>query len=536
MDNNPLRIDPTQTGPSARLYLYSPRNWGTQVLRPYTYGFTAASADFLLGKADTLNDAFRRNDVRNTEAVASIIRPDAQGTAIDMTGFSNLWTFVLVLRIPNNYRSGIMAAEGSKLLVFKGHCGDEPIDPSSVWMSTPIINRNCPLFVHSREILRDNPTNINAFGMRDTVTVCGVTDVIDGSLNVNSNNNELYLMTPSDVLSNYTLDGYTSASAAGLCTIANDRKTVQSDLKDPGLHLKQILQGVDASMNEASSQEYSPHGIDSFSGALSPAADVTQFKENVVSQLSMMNGPSDVEQGIEIKNAPFIGDIERAYPDLVIIPQRIDTNPQMDILPQDYVSKRTTYSSMAASAISAIAAGCGLSSISFQYQSYDPARRDDLDKSSFQVVPSMTMLTCPPSNQAMYNLNLEGAVKMFRIKLEQDLTPFIKYICGEFFLQATYISNGETTVNLQFLDDTRSTNGDGWFETPNRLSSLSSTTVGNKENFDNNGNSLNAFVMHVQGQTCKNAMGITAFDRPNVDFGSTTPTYNPLADALPNLN
>lgn len=529
--DNPLRIDPTQTGPWAKLFLYSARQYGTQVLRPFSYGFTEQAANFLLGKGDTLNEAMQRKDVRYSPEVASIIRPDAQGVAIDMTSFSNMWSFVLLIHLPNNYNSGVLSAEGSKLLVFKGHCGDEPLDPASAWMSTPIINKNCPLFVHSREILRDNPTMINAFGCKNTVDVCGITDVIDGCLNVCSKDKELYLMTPSNVLDNFSSNGLENASAAGLCSIANDRKTVQADLKDPGLHLRQILQGIDASNEEATSAEYSPHGIDTFSGALSPAADVTQFKQNVVSQLSMMNGPSDIEQGIEIKNVVTIGDVERGYPNLIVIPQAINNMPQMDILPQDYVSKRTNYSSMAASAITAIASGCGLCSISFQYQSYDPARRSDLIKSSFQVVPENTMLTCPPSNPDMYNLHLEGAVKMFRMKLENDLVPFIKYVCGEFFMQATYSNNAETVVNLQFLDDSPSTNGDGWFETPNRLSSLSSTSVGTKENFDNNGYSLNAFVAQIQGQTQKNAMGLTAFDRPGIDFGNA-PSESILAGAF----
>lgn len=109
-------------------------------------------------------------------------------------------------------------------------------------------------------------------------------------------------------------------------------------------------------------------------------------------------------------------------------------------------------------------------------------------------------------------------------------------MCGEFFIQATYCSNAETTVNLQFLDDSASTNGTGWLETPMRLGSLSTTCVGNKDNFNHNGHSLNAFVMQVQGKTMHGAMGTAAFDRPNVDFGDgsvdDTTVVNPLAGAF----
>lgn len=518
--NDPLRIDTSNQGGWAKLYLYAPQLYGTQVLRPFVYGFTEDVAGVLLSKGDTLSDSIRRKDVMNTENIANIIKPDPVGTAIDMSTFSAMWSFVLILHIPNNMNSGILAADGSKLLIFRGHCGDEPIDPNSAWMSSPIVNPNCRLLVHSREILRDNPKSISAFGMRNTIDVCGNTDVIDGCLNVCSNNRELYTLTPSEVLENYSFRGVDVASAPGLCSITNDRKPIAADLKDPGLHLRQILQGIDASNEEAISSEFAPHGIDSFSGVLSPATDVMQFKESVVSQLSMMSGPSNVEQGIEIRNVVTIGDIERAYPNLVVIPSQVEGTSMMDIIPQDMVNKRTAYSSMAASAISSIAAGCGLGSIAFMFQSYDPARGGDLDKTSHQVVPEYTTLSCPPSNPEMYNSTLVAAVQLFIMKIKSDLMPFIKYICGDFCIKAYYAMDRETMVDLQFLDDSASTNGDGWFQTPSRLSSLSTTSVGTKENFESNGHSLNSFVMQIQGKTQKGALGLEAFNRPGIDFGA----------------
>lgn len=522
---DPLRIDTSNQGGWAKLYLYAPQTYGTQVLRPFVYGFTEDVAGFLMDKGDSLGAAIKRKDVMNTENVANIIRPDPVGTSIDMTGFSSMWSFVLILHIPNNANSGILAAEGSKLLVFRGHCGDEPIDPSSAWMSTPIVNRNCGLIVHSREIVRDNPKFISAFGMRGSMDVVGTTDVIDGSLNMCANDHDLFLLTPSDVLGNYSYRGIDAASAPGLSSISNARTPISSNLKDPGLHLRQILQGIDASNEEISMAEFAPHGIDSFSGAMSAATDVAQYKENVVNQLTAMIGP-DTEQGIELKNIVTIGDVERAYPNMTVIPSQINDPSMMDIIPQDAPSKRTAYSSMAASAISSIAAGCGLGSIAFMFQSYDPARSGELDKTSHQVVPEYTTLTCPPSDPSMYNNTLRAAVELFMMKIKNDLAPFIKYVCGDFAIQAYYAFDRETMVDLQFLDDTPTTNGGGWFQTPSRLSSLSTTSVGNKMNFENNGKSLNSFVMQIQGKTQKGALGLTAFDRP-LDFGA--PVHNETA-------
>ena len=520
---NPGQIDMSGSGMWARLDLHAPQSYGTQVLRPFVYGFDNNTVDMLLSKGDTIADAFKRKDVQNSSTMAEIIKPDPTGVMIQMDAFNNCWTFVLTIHIPNNVNSGILAAEGSKYLIFRGHCADEPIAPSTVYMSTPIINKECRLIIHSREIIRNSPKIINAFGSRGSTDVCGAVDVIDGCLNVCSNNRELFVIKPSDVLENYSLSGLDeTVSAPGLCSITNDRHPVSTSLKNPGLHLKQILQGISATEEEAKIAEFAPHGFDSFAGALSPVHDCSAYKQNVVSQLSMMGGAGEVSQGVDIKGVVTIADIERAYPNLIVQPINRESQPfMMDIVPQEGVSKKTVYSSMAASAISSIASGCGLASIAFMYTSYNP-NKDALDKSDYRVKEEMCTLTCPPADPNAYGNTLKAAVQLFMIKIHNDLEPFIKYTCGDFMLTATYSLDTETRVDLQFLDDANM--NAGWFESPSRLSSLSSTSVGTKDNFNSNGHALNAFVLQIQGKTQKNALGLSAFDRPIMDV----PVDNPL--------
>jgi len=156
-----------------------------------------------------------------------------------------------------------------------------------------------------------------------------------------------------------------------------------------------------------------------------------------------------------------------------------------------------------------------LMSIAFMYTSYNPSKRGQLITSDYRVKEDMCTLTYPPSNPEQYATTLKAAVQTFMMKIRNDLEPFIKYVCGDFMMTAMYSLDTETRVDLQFLDDSATTNGGaGWFETPSRLSSLSSTSVGTKENFDSNGHSLNQFIMQVQGRTQKGALGLTAFDRP----------------------
>ena len=57
-DLNPFLISGEAGGnrPVAILFLYSPRQYGTQVLRPYIYAFSENAVDKLLGGGDTMSE------------------------------------------------------------------------------------------------------------------------------------------------------------------------------------------------------------------------------------------------------------------------------------------------------------------------------------------------------------------------------------------------------------------------------------------------------------------------------------------------
>ena len=66
----------------------------------------------------------------------------------------------------------------------------------------------------------------------------------------------------------------------------------------------------------------------------------------------MSSGESRVNQAIDITNVLTLGEIDRVYPDIQVIPIMNGSSPlMMDIMDQSQVSKRNVYSSMAASAI-----------------------------------------------------------------------------------------------------------------------------------------------------------------------------------------
>lgn len=515
---NPFAAPGTFAGQAqALLLLYSPRVYGTQVIRPFTYGFTDQALDKLMNGGPTMSAALNRKDIATSPEIANTIRPDdgMNSVSMDMNMLSNSWTFMLIIKQPNNYRGVAMSASGVRTTVMTGYCIGEPANPFTLHMSSPTMNPQCKFIVENRQVLSDSAAQIDAYGMRSSSAVMWNDDIVDPSLNLLASNRDLYYMTPSKVLENYDYTGTdnSSLSTPGLCAVAtNDRTPIQATLKTPGVHLKQIVESLDSQNKETQLSEYSPQGISAAGSIFSAADDVEMYKSGVVSKLSSGAASAMIQSGpIDALSVFTLQELNNAYPNLDVSIQKF-TNPnaQYDVIPQTVVNPVVAYSSFVSSAISSLASDVGLNSIDFMYTSYDPAKRNNAEKDTFQVVSNNVYLTCPPQNQEMMSLTLAGAVDSFRQLFRTNVAPFITGVLGHFTLTARYLSNGETLVDLKLLDFGSNTNMNGWYESPNRLSNFSSTTIGSESAFTNNAQSLNALVLKTQGKTSVNSMGVPA--------------------------
>lgn len=516
--NNPFATPGTFAGQAkALLLLYSPRVYGTQVIRPFAYGFTDKALDMLMNGGPTMSAALSRKDIAASQEIASTIRPDdgMNSVSMDMNLMSNSWTFMLVIKQPNNYRGVAMSASGVRTTVMTGYCIGEPANPFTLHMSTPTMNPACQFIVQNRQVLNDSAAQIDAYGMRSASAVMWNDDIIDPSINMLATNRDLYYMTPSKVLDNYDYSGTEagSISTPGMCAVsANDRTPIQATLKTPGVHLKQIVESLDSQNKEAQLSEFSPQGISAAGSIFSPADDIEAYKSGVVSKLSSGSAAAMIQSGpIDAMSVFTLNDLNMAYPNLDISIQKFTNNTaQYEVVPQTIVNPVVAYSSFVSSAVSSLASDVGLNSIDFMYTSYDPAKRNNAEKDTFQVVSNNVYLTCPPQNPEMLRLTLAGAVDSFRQLFRTNVAPFITGVLGHFTLTARYLSNGETLVDLKLLDYGSNTNMNGWYESPNRLSSFSSTSIGSEAAFTNNAQSLNALVLKTQGKSSVNSMGVTA--------------------------
>ena len=517
MDNlNPFLIGGGDLGgnrPVAILFLYSPRQYGTQVLRPYVYSFSENAVDKLLGGGDTMSEAFRRADIAGSEEVASCIRPDPNGISLNMDIASMMWTFLLFIRQPNNYNGAVMQAHGFNTAIMTGQCLEEPIGPLGA------INENCRLMVHSRQIMNSG-TLLNAAGARQKTRILVSDDIIDPSMSMASNNRELFLCTPFTVMEHYD-EGDVRASTEGQVALpALDRSAVPVALKTPGVHMTKILNGLDIQNKEAASAEFSPDGLSGLD-TLSPADDIDQYKTGFTNKMSQLSiGCPTQMNGIDATSLFTIGELDQIYNGgLQVKIQHVSETARYDVIPQDISNPKVAYSSFIASSIIGLAMDTGLSSISFMYTSHDPIKANCLVKSTFQVAPDDTYLAAPPSDPEMLRRTLVSAVQTFQTLFEKNVAMFIVPVVGDFTVAVRYSNTGECQVNLQLEDFGMNTNlsDDAWVESPMRMSAVTTTSVGSRDTFMGNGHTLNSLLLYTQGKTQMGALGVPAFRTPMND-------------------
>ena len=536
MDNlNPFLINGGDVGgnqPVAILFLYTPRQYGTQVLRPYVYAFSERAVDKLLGGGDTMSDAFRRADIASSEEVASCIRPDPNGISLNMDVASMMWTFLLFIRTPNNYQGSVMQAHGFNTSIMTGQCLEEPIGPGGA------INENCRLMVHSRQIMNSGMI-LNSMGARQKTRIMVSDDIIDPSMSMAADNRDLYLVTPFTVMEHYD-DGDVRASTEGACALpALDRSPVPVALKTPGVHMTKILNGLDIQNKESATQEFSPDGLSGLD-TLAPADDIDQYKVGFTNKMSQMTiGCPTQTNGVDATGLFTIGELDRVYNGgLQVKVQHVSEQARYDVIPQDISNPKVAYSSFIASSIIGLAMDTGLSSISFMYTSYDPIKQNELVKSTFQVAPDDTYLAAPPNDPTMARQTLVSAVQTFQTLFEKNVAMFIVPVVGDFTVAVRYSNTGECQVNLQLEDFGMNTNlsADAWLEAPMRMSSLTSTSVGTRDTFMGNGHVLSGLLMYTIGKTQANALGIPAFRDPMNDAPTDIQDYSsiePTAGSAP---
>lgn len=498
---------------NACIIFYSPRIYGTQVLRPYSYNITGNTIDKLACGGPTMKDAISKKDIATHPDVAGAIQPTANGTPLDMAAANQSWTFTLMVDIASPWLAGsaLSGAQARRRIIMSGICLDEPVSPITRYSGYPTYNDDCHLRItHASEIALD--PGVSPAGVNTKAIIRSDMDIIDRSMQKDAPE-DLYIGTPDKVLT--CNDNKSGISTEGLAAVTNLHQGagIISNLKSPVSHLRQLCMGLDQQVGlyEASG----PLGVANPITDERNVFDVDQFKSGVASEWSQMSsGTNYTTGGIKTGQVVSLRTLKSMYPALTN-PQNIykmELRPMSDVMTaggvrdQMIVDPKTVYSSMVASAISTLAINFGFDLIDFSYDSNGDQFSGN--QGSFQVRDCRLIMQ--PSDPAAAKYMCANALEMFRRQLSIDLVPTIfASNNGQFQMHVNYVRNGDTVVDLNFYD-WPSLSG-GVFEAPNRISNTGTTSVVTGQQFIHNGNMLDVLVHNVYGKNVRNQFGVTAF-------------------------
>lgn len=497
------------TKPKQILFLYSPRMYGTQVLRPYAYQFGADGVDMLMNSSGSMTKTLENPRMATDPRIAGMIAPVANGTKLDMAVINELWTFTLMVDIMSTSFGG--AAKLRRRFVYQGVCLDEPISMLTMWSGSPTPNLNCPMrFTHVTEVMVD--PRVSAMGAVPRTIVRTDADILDSSLNTQAGE-ELYAATPDKMLER--TDAGSGIHSEGIAALsASDRGVgVLSTIKSPLAHLRTLCMGLDQQIH------LSEAGVgNTVVGSMSRTTDpysVDDFKTGVVGEWGQAcTSPSMLNGDISPDSIMLLGRITNVFPDIAIVPFKF-SNPQSPaqlggaVMDQESVDPKTVFSSMVNAAVNATALQFGFAQLHFIV---DTAIAQGTGPTDAEVWfdPDLTKLLLPPDDYNAAQQTMAGAVEGFRMQLKMDLIPTINAAkLGPFRLEVMFSLNGDTYVDLNFYDF--ASIGEGIMETGNRITNCNSPNASNAQHFINNGCALDVLVHNVFGKSINNSFGRSAF-------------------------
>jgi hypothetical protein len=497
------------TKPKQILFLYSPRMYGTQVLRPYAYQFGADGVDMLMNSSGSMSKTLENPRMATDPRIAGMIAPVANGTKLDMAVINELWTFTLMVDIMSTSFGG--AAKLRRRFVYQGVCLDEPISMLTMWSGSPTPNLNCPMrFTHVTEVMVD--PRVSSMGAVPRTIVRTDADILDSSLNTQAGE-ELYAATPDKMLER--TDAGSGIHSEGIAALsASDRGVgVLSTIKSPLAHLRTLCMGLDQQIH------LSEAGVgNTVVGSMSRTTDpysVDDFKTGVVGEWGQAcTSPSMLNGDISPDSIMLLGRITNVFPDIAIVPFKF-SNPQSPaqlggaVMDQESVDPKTVFSSMVNAAVNATALQFGFAQLHFIV---DTAIAQGTGPTDAEVWfdPDLTKLLLPPDDYNAAQQTMAGAVEGFRMQLKMDLIPTINAAkLGPFRLEVMFSLNGDTYVDLNFYDF--ASIGEGIMETGNRITNCNSPNASNAQHFINNGCALDVLVHNVFGKSINNSFGRSAF-------------------------
>lgn len=470
----PTPVDFTQYGLQqyeAVLMVFTPRVIPTQVSRPYILNFTSEVAGPIV-HAKSAGEALSPS-APLTQAMCQAVMPASDGIVIDTKPLAEKWTFILMIDIADT--GGVV-----NRYICSGFFIDEPVNPATMQMGmSPTINPHARMqFATTMQMTMSELITMGAPDSR--LYVHRLDDVVSPASNVLSGN-ELFIMTPAQLArSSQMVSPDEMMVTYGDLSVGNtlmSQPNIPMRLKSPRHYMRDIGHGIDCAMTQLTQTAFVQNDMDRAFGSL-PGFDVSpgSFHHNLMQNLTSYEHTNCAMGPIDTTKQLSLAELDRHYPHMKV--QVMGTPAGFNALnrPQELICPQNTMSYMIANTISALAASCAISDITFRYSS----RSTDVlnpEQGMWEIMEASMMI---PGVPPMY---VQSTVNRFLTILSRDLWPLIKLTNGDFDISVAHHSHCETYINLQLLDFGKA---DGWYIANNELSGITNPLLGADRHLEHN--------------------------------------------------
>ena len=492
---------------TTQLYLFAPKDIANYGRRPLKYDFNESFRQQLNNRLDNVNSlgGWREEDaiMTNSLAASSAIMPTTQADLINLSGFSDYWTFLLIVIKPTgNSVSPLVQSSNMSYELFSGYVLGEPVsyvisnigqectNPDAVLVTTHYTNFNYKpgglvTPVTDRDIVGAEVANqIQADGK--DVTSLRIDKLAGG-------------IRPTDYYSDQM-----STSPSPLRNADSDTEEIAVKYNCPTSHMSTLVDGLARSVGMAGAVM---GDCDMGSPNFNYTANVSgEYINNLAHNLGAETQPlyyfaNAANTNIRPEVSFTLGQLEQEYPYMDCRPINY-TNRMIEYEQADPMGPNRTnmMSSMISTCMPALLASNGFCFIQMSYDSSEPSNMPGIC-GCCNVSNAATLYPCSDEAYKFAVINLIRT-------LERDLFSIIINNCGHFQVNiSSSISYGETLVNL-VLHDSKSEQQSGMFSVNSTLSGLCSPVIGDANVATNNQQQL----LNVLRDCCASAMAAPSAD------------------------
>ena len=486
------------TSSNAQLWIFSPKNMPQQVRRAHLYNF---NPQFITEVGDRVSQALTMGSnllttsmMHGSQLAPSAIMPCATGTPVNLSVFSELWSFMLLLDLIRGSRLSMgMLAPGQHVpfdmrFIYVGYCSEEPVNPMNHGNMTPTLNPMVTMIVtHHTAINQEHQIDasggiarINTMADLDLIPrhIVPQVSVADTTGRIQPN----YLLTPDNLIRSTSIQADGQAvvfdGTESQITPSTSNTPVVAALNSPRHHTSDIVRGVaSAVMHTTSAMAVGGGPMDDYLMPGGPSLmepNIDSFHSVVQSNYSSNSSNAAIPFCPIDHTRPFtLGELTRQYPSLKIVDCRQPKQSAWDTVPQNAPHVTNIFSSMLSTTIPVLLANQGLAQIAFRYRS--------------RSLTNAIVATVPAPDCELYDIAafiqmppnmLSAKFKLFIDHLQTTVFPTLLLAAGEFDLTMYSSVAGTSLINLMFLDTPSLSQQGAYYEAANALGGLMSPMIG----------------------------------------------------------